>query len=67
MLCYLENYGSAKFAEVFLGDFDTPEVIWSHDMRRFMVEKLAMHLSDFTPRYAQTSDIQWVACCGTKA
>ena len=50
MLCYLENYGGAKFAEVFLGDFDTPEVIWSHEMRRFMVEKIAMHLSEFSPR-----------------
>ena len=56
MLCYLENYGGAKFAEVFLGDFDTPEVIWSHEMRRFMVEKLAMHLSEFTPRYGERSE-----------
>jgi DnaJ homolog subfamily C member 13 len=50
MLCYLENYGGAKFAEVYLGEFDTPEVIWSHEMRRYMVEKLAMHLSEYTPR-----------------
>lgn len=26
MVCYLENYGPEKFAEIFLGEFDTPEV-----------------------------------------
>lgn len=26
MVCYLENYGPDKFAEIFLGEFDTPEV-----------------------------------------
>lgn len=26
MVCYLENYGADKFAEIFLGEFDTPEV-----------------------------------------
>lgn len=26
MVCYLENYGAEKFAEIFLGEFDTPEV-----------------------------------------
>ncbi|XP_076044368.1 receptor mediated endocytosis 8 isoform X2 [Oratosquilla oratoria] len=50
MVCYLENYGPEKFAEIFLGEFDTPEVIWSNDMRRLMIEKLASHLADFTPR-----------------
>ncbi|KAB7502591.1 DnaJ-like protein subfamily C member 13 [Armadillidium nasatum] len=25
MVCYLENYGPEKFAEIFLGEFDTPE------------------------------------------
>ncbi|XP_071522873.1 dnaJ homolog subfamily C member 13 isoform X2 [Panulirus ornatus] len=50
MVCYLENYGADKFAEIFLGEFDTPEVIWSNEMRRHMIEKLASHLADFTPR-----------------
>lgn len=34
MVCYLENYGADKFAEIFLGEFDTPEVkifVWSYD------------------------------------
>eukprot|EP00795_Rhopilema_esculentum_P013369 gene13369-4225_t len=50
MICYLENYGPEKFAEIFLGEFDTPEAIWSNEMRRMMIEKIAKHISDFSPR-----------------
>ena len=50
MVCYLENHGPEKFAETFLGDFDTPEAIWSHEMRRLLIEKIAAHIGDFTPR-----------------
>uniref|UniRef100_A0A8C4Q197 Uncharacterized protein n=1 Tax=Eptatretus burgeri TaxID=7764 RepID=A0A8C4Q197_EPTBU len=50
MVCYLENYPPARFAEIFLGEFDTPEAIWSSEMRRLMIEKIATHLADFTPR-----------------
>ena len=33
MVCYLENYEPERFAEIFLGEFDTPEAIWSREMR----------------------------------
>lgn len=33
MVCYLENYSAEKFAEIFLGEFDTPEAIWNTEMR----------------------------------
>jgi DnaJ family protein C protein 13 len=33
MVNYLENHGSEKFAQIFLGEFDTPEAIWSSEMR----------------------------------
>lgn len=33
MIHYLENYGAEKFAEIFLGEFDTPEAIWNNEMR----------------------------------
>jgi len=33
MVCYLENYDAEKFAEIFLGEFDTPEAIWNREMR----------------------------------
>lgn len=33
MVHYLENYEPEKFAEIYLGEFDTPEAIWNHEMR----------------------------------
>ncbi|XP_076459341.1 dnaJ homolog subfamily C member 13-like isoform X2 [Babylonia areolata] len=50
MVCYLENYAPEKFAEIFLGEFDTPEAIWNAEMRRLMIEKIAAHLADYSPR-----------------
>ena len=32
------------------GNFDTPEAIWNAEMRRRMIEKIAGHLADFSPR-----------------
>ncbi len=39
-----------KFSEIFLGEFDTPEAIWSSEMRQLMIQKIAAHIADFTPR-----------------
>merc|ERR1719320_147644 len=50
MVAYLDNHGPEKFATIFLGEYDTPEAIWSSDMRQLMIQKLAYHLADFTPR-----------------
>lgn len=50
MVCYLENYGPEDFSKVFLGEYDTPEVIWNSEMRRFMIERIAAHIVDFSPR-----------------
>jgi hypothetical protein len=33
MVHFLINHGPEKFAEIFLGEFDTPEAIWSSEMR----------------------------------
>ena len=50
MVAYLENHGPEKFAQIFLGEYDTPEAIWNSQMRQFMIQKIAYHLADFTPR-----------------
>ena len=50
MVAYLENHGPEKFAQIFLGEYDTPEAIWNNEMRTFMIQKTAYHLADFTPR-----------------
>lgn len=36
--------------EVFLGEFDNPEIIWNTEMRRHLIERIALHVSDFTGR-----------------
>ncbi|KAK9875337.1 hypothetical protein WA026_007733 [Henosepilachna vigintioctopunctata] len=50
MVYYLENHGAEKFAQIFLGEFDTPEAIWNREMRRMLIEKIAAHIADFSPR-----------------
>ncbi|KAL5258298.1 hypothetical protein ACHWQZ_G008960 [Mnemiopsis leidyi] len=50
MIYFLENHGPAKFSEIYLGEFDTPEAIWMSEMRRTMIQKIALHLGDFKPR-----------------
>ncbi|KAF8365950.1 rme-8 [Pristionchus pacificus] len=47
---YLEQYGAEKYAQVFLGEFDNPEIIWNTEMRRHLIERIALHVSDFTGR-----------------
>ncbi|PAV78254.1 hypothetical protein WR25_17655 isoform D [Diploscapter pachys] len=47
---YLEQYGPEKYAEVFLGEFDNPEIIWNTNMRRHLIERIALHISDFSHR-----------------
>ncbi|KRY71181.1 DnaJ -like protein subfamily C member 13, partial [Trichinella pseudospiralis] len=46
----LENYGAEKYAEIFLGEFDNPEIIWNSEMRRYLIGKIAAHVCDFTVR-----------------
>lgn len=62
MVCYLENHGATKFAEIFLGEFDTPEAIWNSEMRRFMMEKIACHIADFTPRLKSNTRATYQYC-----
>lgn len=50
MVCFLDNHGPEKFAQILLGEFDTPEAIWSAEMRRLLAQKLAAHVADFSPR-----------------
>uniref|UniRef100_A0AAR2LFU3 J domain-containing protein n=1 Tax=Pygocentrus nattereri TaxID=42514 RepID=A0AAR2LFU3_PYGNA len=62
MVCYLENYEAERFSEIFLGEFDTPEAIWSSEMRRMMIEKIAAHLADFTPRLQSNTRALYQYC-----
>jgi DnaJ family protein C protein 13 len=52
LLCVLENYGPARFAEAFLSNSDTPEVIWKYAMRGYVVDMVNQHLGDLRQRLA---------------
>lgn len=62
MVCYLENHGPEKFAQIFLGEFDTPEAIWNSEMRRMMIEKIAAHIADFSPRLRSNTRALYQYC-----
>lgn len=47
--CFLVNFEFINsirryFSLFFLGEFDQPETIWSNEMRRLMIEKIAVHI-----------------------
>lgn len=62
MICYLENHGYEKFSEIYLGEFDTPEAIWSNEMRRHMIDKIAGHLAEFSPRLRSNTRALYQYC-----
>eukprot|EP00760_Papus_ankaliazontas_P015986 PhM_4_TR16749/c0_g1_i2/m.79485/K09533/DNAJC13; DnaJ homolog subfamily C member 13 len=62
LVCFLRNYGADKFAEIFLGEYDTPEVIWSAKMRRHLVNKLAVHVAEFSPRLRSNTKAIYQFC-----
>jgi hypothetical protein len=62
MLHILENYGPEKFAEVFVGTFDTPEVIWNPDMRAHLVMNVNQHIGDFPMQKKQNMTGEYNYC-----
>lgn len=62
MICYLENHGYERFSQIYLGEFDTPEAIWNNEMRRHMIEKIAGHLADFSPRLQSNTRALYQYC-----
>ncbi|XP_039278465.1 dnaJ homolog subfamily C member 13 isoform X2 [Nilaparvata lugens] len=62
MIYYLENHGPNQFTKIFLGEFDTPEAIWNSEMRRFLAEKIAYHIADFTPKLRGNNRLTYNYC-----
>jgi DnaJ family protein C protein 13 len=62
LLYVLENYGFERFASVFAGDADTPEVIWTQEMRAHLVEMIRQHLGDFPLRILQNNTAEYEFC-----
>ena len=49
----LAFYGAEKFAEVYTGEFDTPEVIWNSNLRLHVIEMIEQHLGTFPAQLRQ--------------
>ena len=62
LLWMLVNYGPDKFTEVFVGNFDTPEVIWNFEMRKHLIEMIRQHLGDFPKRLWQNTTTRYEFC-----
>jgi len=62
VLFQLVNYGMERFSEVFVGNYDTPEVIWSLEMRQHLVEMIRQHLGDFPKRLWQNTTTKYEYC-----
>jgi len=62
LLFILSKYGADRFAEVFVGGADTPEVIWSPAMRQRLIELVRQHLGDFPLRLFQNTTTEYEYC-----
>jgi len=62
ILYILLNYSVERFSEVFVGNFDTPEVIWSFEMRKHLIEMVRQHLGDFPKRLWQNTTTKYEYC-----
>ena len=62
VITILVNYGPERFATVFTGDFDTPEVIWNAAHRHHVVEMIDQHIGDFPGRLRQYNLARYDYC-----
>lgn len=62
LLFVLVNYGVERFTEIFVGNYDTPEVIWNLEMRKHLVEMIRQHLGDFPKRLWQNTTARYEYC-----
>ena len=50
LICVLENKGPVVFAESFLSNLDTPDVIWKYSMRAHLLDMINQHIGDLPAR-----------------
>eukprot|EP00551_Chaetoceros_affinis_P011437 CAMPEP_0203680424 /NCGR_PEP_ID=MMETSP0090-20130426/39233_1 /ASSEMBLY_ACC=CAM_ASM_001088 /TAXON_ID=426623 /ORGANISM="Chaetoceros affinis, Strain CCMP159" /LENGTH=1702 /DNA_ID=CAMNT_0050548483 /DNA_START=284 /DNA_END=5392 /DNA_ORIENTATION=+ len=62
LLNVLANHGAEKFVDVFLGRYDTPEVIWSVEMRENLIKMIEEHLGDFPKRLHEHTTEKYQFC-----
>ncbi|MEN2500373.1 MAG: DnaJ subfamily C member 13, partial [Marteilia pararefringens] len=49
LIFYLTNNTPESFMKIFLSDTKSPQVIWNSSMRKWMINKLSAHVSEFLP------------------
>jgi DnaJ family protein C protein 13 len=59
LLYRLVNSTVEEFSEAFLGEYDTPEVIWSFEMRQHLMQEVACHTADFRWRVRDNPSIKF--------
>jgi DnaJ family protein C protein 13 len=62
LITVLVNYGAERFASIFTGDFDSPEVIWNSSLRKHVVEMIEQHIGDFSGRLRQFNLARYEYC-----
>jgi DnaJ family protein C protein 13 len=63
LLRVLVNYGPERFEQIFIGNYDTPEVIWNNlDMRAHLIEMISQHIGDFPRRLSQHTTASYEYC-----
>ena len=56
LLHILDHYGSEVFAKAFVSENDTPELVWTHEMRtKYLLPQIHQHVGDFNMRLKQHS------------
>jgi len=54
MLHILDHYGPEVFAKAFVSENNTPEVVWTHEMRtKYLLPQIHSHVSEFYVRLKQ--------------
>ena len=48
VVLYLHNRSALDFTRTYIGEHDTPELIWTQEMRDKLTQELAQHASDFS-------------------
>lgn len=62
MICALTLSEPESFAQTFLGNRETPEVVWNQEMRTYMISKIAAHITEFTSRLLSNSHAVYQYC-----
>ena len=56
LLHILDHYGAEVFAKTFVSENDTPEVVWTHEMRtKYLLPQIHQHVGDFNMKLKQHS------------